>query len=77
MASINERIGSVIRRNRELRGLSQEGLAALAEMSRAHVGEIERGEVTPSFVTLQKIASALGEKLSDLIIQYENNSGIT
>lgn len=77
MTSINERIGSVVRRHRELRGLSQEGLAALAEMSRAHVGELERGEVTPSIATLQKIASALGEKLSDLIIEYENHPSAT
>lgn len=77
MSAIANFIGRVIRSNRERRGLSQESLAELAELSRTYLGEIERGEAVPSLITLQKLADALGEKLSTLICQYEqqaNNS---
>lgn len=70
MAKAN-RIGQVIRTNREQRGLSQESLAALADINRSYLGEIERGIAVPSIETLQKLADALGEKLSVLIAQYE------
>jgi transcriptional regulator with XRE-family HTH domain len=65
------KIGSAIRKKRLSLGLSQEALAALAELNRSYVGEIERGEVDVSAVNLQHIADALGIKLSDLIRLYE------
>lgn len=71
MSAISARIGVVIRRNRTDRGLSQESLAELAGLSRSFVGEIERGAAVPSVETLQRLADALGEKLSVLICQYE------
>lgn len=43
-------------------------------MNRSFVGEIERGEATPTIVTLQKLADALGLKLSELIKRYEEES---
>ena len=71
MSAITTRIGQVIRANREQRGLSQEALAALANLNRSYLGEIERGTAMPSVETLQKLATALGEKLSTIIHQYE------
>ena len=71
MSAVAARIGVVIRRNRTDRGLSQESLAELAGLSRSFVGEIERGAAVPSVETLQRLADALGEKLSVLICQYE------
>lgn len=71
MAIFAAKIGSAIRKKRLSLGLSQEALAALAELNRSYVGEIERGEVDVSAVNLQHIADALGIKLSDLIRLYE------
>ena len=74
MSGIANNLGRVIRFERERRQLSQEALSELAGMNRSFIGEIERGEATPTIVTLQKIASALGLKLSELIQRYEEES---
>lgn len=71
MSAIANKLGRVIRLERERRRLSQEALSELAGMNRSFVGEIERGEATPTVATLQKLADALGIKLSELIKQYE------
>jgi transcriptional regulator with XRE-family HTH domain len=63
-------LGAVIRLERKARGLSQESLAALAGLSRAYVGEIERGEVNVSFTTLVCLADGLNIALSDLVLSY-------
>jgi transcriptional regulator with XRE-family HTH domain len=73
MSSVAARVGRVLRSCREKRGLSQEGLAEIAGLSRSFLGEIERGACVPSIETLQKLADALGEKLSFLISLYEKN----
>lgn len=65
------RLGSIIRVERERRGLSQEALASLGGVSRTYLGEIERGSANPSFTTLEQIADALGLALSELIHVYE------
>lgn len=71
--SFNEKkLGLVIRRCREHRKLSQEALAALSGLSRTHIGEIERGEVSLSVENLIRIAEALGLKTSELFHLYEN-----
>ena len=71
MSAIAIKFGRIIRANREGRGLSQEALAELAALSRSYLSEIERGAVVPSIDTMQKLADALGEKLSFLVSQYE------
>lgn len=72
MSAIAIKFGRIIRANREERGLSQEALAELAVLSRSYLSEIERGAVVPSINTMQKLADALGEKLSFLVSQYED-----
>ena len=73
MSAIAVKFGRVIREVRERRGLSQESLADLAGLSRSFLGEIERGEATPSIETLQKLADAFSERPSYLIALYEQN----
>lgn len=74
VSTIARRFGRVIRECREQRGLSQEALAELAGLSRSFLGEIERGAAVPSIETLQKLADALGEKLSFMVEKYEQSS---
>lgn len=74
MTGIAIKFGQVVRRNREQRGLSQEALAELAHLNRGYLGEIERGIAAPTIQSMQKLADALGEKLSVLITQCEENA---
>lgn len=74
MSELLLHFGRVIRANRLQRGLSQEALAGLANLNRSYLGEIERGDAVPSLDTMQKLADALGEKLSILISQCEKHA---
>jgi transcriptional regulator with XRE-family HTH domain len=63
--------GAAVRQLRERLGWSQEQLAERADLNRSYVGEIERGQVIASLLTIQKLAGALGVLASDLISQSE------
>lgn len=67
-------LGKVIRNKRESLELSQEHLAALSDLNRNYIGEVERGEVSVSVAALEKIANGLGMKLSELIALYERET---
>ena len=71
--NINERFGKRIKEVRKAKGLSQEKLANLAEVDRTYLPEVERGERNISLVVAEKIANALGEKLSKMI-DWQNES---
>jgi transcriptional regulator with XRE-family HTH domain len=59
-------IGKKIKKVRESKGLSQKEVIAVAEIGSAMYSRIENGVNEPSLATLEKIAKALGVKLSDL-----------
>jgi ribosome-binding protein aMBF1 (putative translation factor) len=59
MADINKKVGFNIRKYREKKGWSQEQLALEADLHRAYIGQIERGEKNIGLVNLEKIARAL------------------
>lgn len=65
--NINQRFGQRIKEIRKAKGLSQEKLANLAEVDRTYMPEVERGERNISLVVAEKIANALGEKLSSIL----------
>ncbi len=67
MSNINKDVGFKIRTIRQERGISQEKLAALADLHRAYVGQIERGEKNIGLKNLEKIAKALKVKTKDLL----------
>jgi transcriptional regulator with XRE-family HTH domain len=62
----------VLRQLREERGWSQEQLAERADLNRSYVGEVERGQATPSLITLSKLAVALEIRLSSVIARCEH-----
>ena len=66
-SNINEEVGFNIRKIREDKGLSQEKLAALAGLHRAYIGQIERGEKNVGLKNLERIATALGVNVKDLL----------
>lgn len=65
--NINQRFGQRIKELRKAKGLSQEKLANLAEVDRTYLPEVERGERNISLIIAEKIANALGEKLSKMV----------
>jgi transcriptional regulator with XRE-family HTH domain len=67
------RFGLMLKAERQKRSLSQEALAELSGLSRNYISSIERGAVSPSLTTLEKLASALGVTLTKLIGKYEDS----
>ena len=69
--SIDAAIGSRIKTLRGERGLSLDGLAAQAGVSRAMLSRIERGESSPTAQLLNRICAGLGIALSALFAGAE------
>jgi len=67
MAEINKRVGLNIRKYREKKEWSQEQLAFEADLHRAYIGHIERGEKNIGLINLEKIAKALNLKVEKLL----------
>jgi transcriptional regulator with XRE-family HTH domain len=69
--SIAEAFGTVVRKRREEKGISQEELAARAGIHRTYVSSIERSKVRLGLDIAKKVAAGLGLPLSDLIAEAE------
>jgi len=69
--SIAKRFGAVLRRRREVAGVSQEELAASADLHRNYVGLLERGKQVPTILVVEKLATALGTTMSSLLREVE------
>ena len=74
MSTLEHQLGRTLREVRERRGWSQEALAALANLDRSYLGEIERGKVSPSLATLNKHAQAIGLPVSELLKLTEQSA---
>lgn len=64
---IRVRVGRRIRYIRTAKELSQEIIAAHAELTRANLSRIENGIVAARIDTLHRIAQAMGIKLTDIV----------
>ena len=64
-------LGTTLRRLRVEREISQERLALIAEVDRAYVGRIERGDNNAAILTLAKLAFALEVTLTELFAEAE------
>jgi uncharacterized protein len=58
------RIGEVVKQARERHAISQRVLALRAGTDQAAISRIERGEVSPSMETVERLLAALGERLT-------------
>ncbi|PUA20691.1 helix-turn-helix domain-containing protein [Glaciimonas sp. PCH181] len=63
--------GIGVRQLREAQRWSQERLAENSNLNRSYIGEIERGSVVASLVTIEKLASALQLTPSALVTRGE------
>jgi len=68
MSKIIPTVSKNIRRLRKAKGLSQDKLSRLADVSHATIIKIESGGIqSPTINTVQKIAKALGVSVDELI----------
>lgn len=59
--------GRKVRAIRKEKGLSQEALAALADIDRSYMGHIERGEKNITLTKIYQISGALGVSACELL----------
>lgn len=71
------RFGALVRRLRLEQGLSQERLAELCGLHRNYIGAIERAERTPSIVSADRLARALGTTLADVFAELEREANVS
>ncbi len=60
-------LGSAVHQLRVARGLSQERLALDGGINRRFVGAIERGQQSPTYETLLKLANGLGTDVAEIV----------
>lgn len=68
------RIAENVRRLRRERGLSQEGMAELADFHRTYVSQLERCVTNISVDGLERLAIALGVDVLDLLAPIETST---
>ena len=64
-------LAAAVREIRARHQLSQERVAGKGGVGRKYVGQIERGEIIPSFAALVALAKGLDVPLSELVRVYE------
>lgn len=71
--SLSKNIGTIIKKYRESKGLSQEILSGFADISRSNLANIERGRYESISITkLKKVANALEVPLHIIIKDAES-----
>ncbi|MET3696335.1 XRE family transcriptional regulator [Bacillus oleivorans] len=76
MEEIQKKIGEKVKSLRKLRQLSLDQAAIRTGVSKAMLGQIERGESSPTVTTLWKIATGFQVSFSSLIQEEESNISI-
>jgi transcriptional regulator with XRE-family HTH domain len=66
-SSLRQRFADNLRKVRIEKGLSQEALADLAGLHRTYIGSVERGERNISIDNIERLAEALGCRVTDLL----------
>lgn len=67
-------IGTILKKEREKRGLTQQQLADQIKMSRAAYAQYELGVNTPTLDNLMRIADLYGTSIDYLAGRYANNT---
>lgn len=74
MRHIGKSFGSAVRKRRHQLGLSQENLAFRCGSHRNYIGEIERGEKSPSLHIIFALAEGLDMPASTLVKMAEDHA---
>jgi transcriptional regulator with XRE-family HTH domain len=75
MRQLKVNLAQAVQTSRQARGLSQEKLAAAAGIHRTYMSAIERGKVNVSLDVADRLAGAMGIRLSDLVRLAEEVQG--
>jgi transcriptional regulator with XRE-family HTH domain len=67
VVDVQKRFGKRVREIREGKDVSQEKLGELAGLHRTYVSTLERGLRNVSLVNIEKLATALGVTMADLV----------
>ncbi|MBN9521111.1 helix-turn-helix transcriptional regulator [bacterium] len=70
-ASLQTKLGSLIRSKREAAGLTQEELAHLAGIHRTYLSILERGKRMPTVEVVRLLAKALKTTMTALVAELE------
>jgi transcriptional regulator with XRE-family HTH domain len=65
--------GTLLTEARRRHGVTQRSLARRCRTSQTYVSRLERGEISPSVTTLEKLLSALGEQLEIRAVPVRGN----
>ena len=68
---INEQIGRKIKDLRNRNGLTQQELADRTELTKGFISQLERGQVSPSVVTLLDLIECLGSSPAEFFKEGE------
>ena len=71
LSKIDSTFGTVLRKKRLTKKLTQEALSIESSLSRAYISELEMGHKDPSLYTIFKLATALKIKPSTMIDEIE------
>lgn len=77
IGSAQPALGKAVRALRQKTGLSQDALAARAELDSASIARVEAGQVDPTWGSMRRIAGGLGvplEELAELAEDFERGS---
>ena len=67
MSDVQLRFGKRVREIREKKEISQERLGELADLHRTYVSSLERGKRNVSLLNIEKLATALGVTMAQLV----------
>ena len=73
LRDINKIVRENIKRIRKSKGLTQEALALKADLHRAYLGQVERGEKNIGLKNLQKLADALDIDIKLFFDQFDSD----
>lgn len=65
--------GHTIRQLRSMRNISQESYAAMCDLHRTYISDVELGKRNVSLENIKKMADALGIQISELFLEVEKN----
>jgi transcriptional regulator with XRE-family HTH domain len=74
--SIVQKVAQKIRILRKIKKMSQVQLAEKARLHQTFIGKMERAEINPTIVSLEKVAKALNISLSELLTLPEDKKEI-
>lgn len=68
--------GQVIRSLRQSRNISQEKLGDLCGLHRTYISDIELGKRNVSLENIERMATALNVRISDIFMEVEKHEGV-